>query len=1119
MADLARIGLTVAGGIWGGPIGALAGSLAGDLLFGTGQADVEGPRADTGVTTSAYGTPLPIVLGTDRVSGQLWDADEITEVSETEGGGKGGGGPEVTTYSYFATFMMAIAEVPSKGDTYTVRRVWRNKKLVYDRRVALTEETPDSTNTSFGTDDRLLETFESAFADQQDIFSRQARSDSFSQYVTFYDGSDTQDPDPVLEALHGVGNVPAYRGICYMVAQDMPLADTGNQIGTYEFEISNGTDTPTITKIEGQRLFPWGDGALPLNDLNHHIVTEDQRYTAAGTGIANGTYTDPLTDDDIDGIALGWKFRAQDQLEVMKTSAPGPYTSDNAGGTTYVSGGTLTLDVQFHKLSPAGADVDLRGSTAQADDVAADYPTYTLIFAEVLTPTGTSTQYRPGFGIVVIDSNDDPAENPINVPDGFFFNKNMGSAYNDEFVPDGYSGRYYISPCTSVTIERDPYYRDRTSDGLTELPDAEGWYIDNDTGEIVKDAAFSLSNIGNGYRGLQAYADDPTGASGSVDAYPLDPVLDKDDADNTQTFWEAAAGDAGQYFLGTTYGSDYPDTLDFGNIATFSLDGVLAAPISLADAVTTICELSGIDSGDIDTSELSGNVWGMSLIGGTGRDYINHLRSYGFFDAIESEGKIHFRTRGGSSDLTITADDLGGDTRLETERQQDIELPKHVRVQYKSLNAAYQSGQQDSERLSTDTDQVMDIKLPIATTDEYAARVAEVISRDLWRARNTRKLVLPRRYDQLDPADIVSLTLDSVSYRLRIAEKTYQTSVELRCVDDQAALYTSEAVGEGTEYTEPALGLRGPTNLLLMDLPALKDGHDSAGYYVAVWGTLSAWPGATVQIGRDGTHYEDIISITSDATVVCLRTLPGEGPHLVPHRSGSFTVELLNGSLSSTTETAWLNGTANSIAIGADDRWEILTFRYATENSDGSWTLSELIRGRKGTEWAIDQAVEGDYGVVLTTAVQRIPGNLSDLNDSKTYRAATLGTSYEAAATKSFTPEGVSLEPWAPANIKGVRNSDGDITISWIRRTRIGGAWQQRPLYEDEIKFDLLILDSNGEAVRTETLTFNVAVPTEYEYSAADQTTDFGSTQSSVDVKIYQVSGQVGRGYPAEATV
>ena len=38
-------------------------------------------------------------------------------------------------------------------------------------------------------------------------------------------------------------------------------------------------------------------------------------------------------------------------------------------------------------------------------------------------------------------------------------------------------------------------------------------------------------------------------------------------------------------------------------------------------------------------------------------------------------------------------------------------------------------------------------------------------------------------------------------------------------------------------------------------------------------------------------------------------------------------------------------------------------------------------------------------------------------------------------------------------------------------------------------------------------------------YTAAQQTTDFGSPQAAVTVRVYQMSAAVGRGYPREATV
>jgi len=38
-------------------------------------------------------------------------------------------------------------------------------------------------------------------------------------------------------------------------------------------------------------------------------------------------------------------------------------------------------------------------------------------------------------------------------------------------------------------------------------------------------------------------------------------------------------------------------------------------------------------------------------------------------------------------------------------------------------------------------------------------------------------------------------------------------------------------------------------------------------------------------------------------------------------------------------------------------------------------------------------------------------------------------------------------------------------------------------------------------------------------YSAAQQVTDFGAAQSSVTVRVYQLSAVVGRGYPAVASI
>ena len=102
-------------------------------------------------------------------------------------------------------------------------------------------------------------------------------------------------------------------------------------------------------------------------------------------------------------------------------------------------------------------------------------------------------------------------------------------------------------------------------------------------------------------------------------------------------------------------------------------------------------------------------------------------------------------------------------------------------------------------------------------------------------------------------------------------------------------------------------------------------------------------------------------------------------------------------------------------------------------------------------------------------------------------------------------------------HIQGSRNGGGDLNISWIRRTRYSGEWRDLvdvPLNEASEVYEVDILDGAGQVVRT--LSSTSASIT---YTAADQTTDFGAPQSTLDIAVYQVSAAVGRGFAGRATV
>ena len=201
--------------------------------------------------------------------------------------------------------------------------------------------------------------------------------------------------------------------------------------------------------------------------------------------------------------------------------------------------------------------------------------------------------------------------------------------------------------------------------------------------------------------------------------------------------------------------------------------------------------------------------------------------------------------------------------------------------------------------------------------------------------------------------------------------------------------------------------------------------------------------------------------------------------------------------------------------------WEILQFGLATIVSTERWQLSRLLRGQKGTEDAIATTVPvGARVVVLSPALVSLPISEAELGMPWNWRIGpgdrAAGDALNMATT--FTPQGRGLRPWSPVAVKGVWFASGDISLTWIRRTRAlaGDSWNapEVPLGEASESYDLEILTTGGLLVRT-IAAFGSAAWT---YSAAQQVTDFGGPVTTLRLRIYQ-NGQLGRGAVAETVL
>ena len=195
------IGSALAGPL-GGAIGALVGRQVDTAIIGAPSR--EGPRLkELAVTTSSYGNPIPRHFGRMRVAGSIIWATDLVEHKDTQGGGKGK--PSVTTYSYSASFAVALSSRPLAQ----VGRIWADGNLL-----------------------------------------RGSAGDlKVGGKFRFHQGFGDQPPDPLLAAAETAGRCPAYRGLAYVVFENLQLADYGNRIPALTFEVFGDTAPLSLSAL------------------------------------------------------------------------------------------------------------------------------------------------------------------------------------------------------------------------------------------------------------------------------------------------------------------------------------------------------------------------------------------------------------------------------------------------------------------------------------------------------------------------------------------------------------------------------------------------------------------------------------------------------------------------------------------------------------------------------------------------------------------------------------------------------------------------------------------------------------------------------------------------------
>ena len=239
-----------------------------------------------------------------------------------------------------------------------------------------------------------------------------------------------------------------------------------------------------------------------------------------------------------------------------------------------------------------------------------------------------------------------------------------------------------------------------------------------------------------------------------------------------------------------------------------------------------------------------------------------------------------------------------------------------------------------------------------------------------------------------------------------------------------------------------------------------------------------------------------------DATTQGLTTAPlNAGPEDLWDYSNTLSVQVFGGNLVSSQPLAVLNG-ANLCAVQTPlGGWEVLQFVTATLTAPMTYTLSQLLRGRVGTETSMMSplAAGAPFAFIGTS-------NASNYDWLKLYLD-------------------VGRIPYSPIDFTCYEDN-GDVVIQWIRRSRIPRLDQdnwatpflfQAPMDCPDESYEVDVLDGAGNVLRTLHTSGSPTVT----YEAADILTDFGSVQTSISIIGYQVDSTpgIGRGYGRPATL
>lgn len=530
----------------------------------------------------------------------------------------------------------------------------------------------------------------------------------------------------------------------------------------------------------------------------------------------------------------------------------------------------------------------------------------------------------------------------------------------------------------------------------------------------------------------------------------------------------------------------------------------------------------GLDGSIIDTSRVQASLDGFVIQHRTtARAALKQLTQAYQFEFKESDDAITLQPLAQDPVLTINVsaciplNDGQGQVPYRLVRDEVANLPRRVEVQYLQRLQRYSTNIQSASRAEDTTEDAQALTLSLVLSDAHAKAIADQLLAACWRARAQIEFALPMEYAALEPGDVITLVDGALEYRLRLRriQMGKPGILLIQATEDEAVRYE---VAPDVRDPDSGLNYTPVPNTLMEIIEASAFPQDDTGNItlrIAAAGVGQGWTGASIVRSNALLGEPQVLTAVDQPARMgkTLTELAPTQPYVFDRVSTLEVLMLGDEPLSSATGEDILNG-ANLAIVGE----EIIQFMTVETLAAGKYRLSDLLRGRLGTEHAMVTHEEGTRFIMLDERVRSITLPPAQKGVSMAIKPVTFAQSEADVEATDHVVSAQSLKPLSPVHVCATRDGSGNATIKWTRRARHGGEWRAEvdvPLMESAEQYDIEIIHS-GTVKRT----WRVSTP-EQVYSAAQQTTDFGAPSGAITVKIYQLSALVGRGQVAEMVI